>query len=306
MDLSSCELAAFRTFLDSPGIRHKEFMKKTGLSRPRAYSVIKQLKGAGLIVSDGRPAVYSLSGNEKTARLSRLFKLFGQYPVEKVLSRNNNKVLRAILGESKTAEELSKEAGLSRPQTYKILSQFARMGLVKNDRDRFFVAADHPLYKCLTDYGKPIPFNTELEKDAAIIWHGRGEYLIQPDDAEKYTSRISKPWRYTSTSAVNRYGIDIIPPKTTLYVADRTNQAIKNSEGKYTNLEDTIIFTLLHATGDSKNYARYMILLKKDIIDQSSLRRKAKHYKIGEILESILYDLKPMLKNIKQQNPYYA
>ena len=294
MELSSPQLGAFRAVLNSPGTDLPGFMKKTGLSRPRAYAVLKNLGDKGLVKSAGKPSKYMPSGKGEAAWLTRSFRLYGQYPLEKVLSGKNLKVLGEMLNESKSAEELAKAARLSKPQTYKILSRFSRMGLVKNHMGRYYVPEDHPLYKCLKEYGKPPKTDAQLEKNAAIIWQRDGEYLIQADDPGKYP--IKKPWRYTSSSAVNRYGIDVIPPKAVLYAADKTNQVIKNSEGKYTSLEDTIIFTLIHDTKDSKNYARYMILLNKSKIDIPCLRKKAAQYGINETLESVLYDLKAVMR----------
>jgi ABC-type hemin transport system ATPase subunit len=101
---------------------------------------------------------------------------------------------------------------------------------------------------------------------------------------------------YTSTSAVSEYGIHIIPPTTTLYVTEQKNQIIKSAKNNYTSLEDTIIFTLLHDNRDSQTYAKYMILLHKDKINIRNLKQKAQKYNIHNKLESILYDLKPVLQ----------
>ncbi|MBU0761661.1 MAG: hypothetical protein KKD39_01435 [Candidatus Altiarchaeota archaeon] len=296
MDFSTPELKAFKAVIKEPGMGIREFMNKTKFSKPNAYYVLRHLKSKRLMESAGKPAKYTIPENEKTVQLSHLFKLYGPYRIENALSKKNYPLLREILYEGKTAEELIKTTGVSRSQTYKIMSKFAIMGLVRNFNDQFYISTDHPLYKCLLEYENPKKLNAELEKDGAIIWQGDGEYLIQTDDHKEYIVGLKYPWRFTSTSAVGEYGINIIPPTTTLYVADQTTPIIENSNGEYTSLEDTIIFTLLHDTRDSKTYARYMILLHKDKIDLNNLRQKARKYKINEIVESILYDLKPIIR----------
>lgn len=296
MNLSKPQLKAFKAVLETPGIRLREFMNQTKLSKSRAYSILQQLEAKGLVSSDGKPAIYTLSKREETAHLSHMFRLYSPYPLETVLSEMHYALLKEILHENKTAEELMKAVGLSRSQTYKTLSRFAGMGLVRNSNDRFYISEDHPLYKCLLEYENQPKLNTEVEKNGAILWQGDGEYLVQVDDHKKYVSETNKPWRFTSMSAVNRYGINVIPPKIILYVADKITPVIENSDGDYTSLEDTLLFTLLNNTGESKTYARYMILLHKDEIDVKHLKQKARQYKLDKILESILYDLKPLIR----------
>jgi len=296
MDLSKSELRAFNAILQNPGIGLEQFMSKTDLSKPRAYYILSELKSNRLIRSEGRPSRYSILENEKASQLSRLFKIYGSYPLDIVLSNKNYSVLKEILDEQKNSGQLMKATGLSRSQVYRILSRFAQMGLVKNFNEDYYVSEDHPLYKCLVEYGQPPEINHELEQNGVVLWQDGAEYLIQTDNLKKYVSRIERPWKLTSTSAVGMYGIDVIPPKTTVYVTDKKTHILERSEGDYTSLEDTLVFTLLQGTPDSKKYARYLILLHKNKIDLDYLKKAGKRYGIARLLESILYDLKPVLQ----------
>ena len=296
MDLSTPELKAFKAIVREPGIGIKGFVDRTKFSKPNAYYVLRSLKSKKLIESEGKPARYSIPLAGNTSILSRLFKIYWPYPVEKVLSSRNYPLLKVILHEGKTADEVAEKTRISKPQVYKIMSKFSNMGLVRSFNDQFYISQNHPLYKCLLEYENSPKIYPDLEQNGVVLWQSNGEYLIQTNDYKKYTAGLNKPWRFTSTSAVAEYGVHIIPPMTTLYVTDQNTNIIENSKGQYTNLEDTIIFTLLHDTRDSKTYARYMMLLHKDEIKIPELRQKARYYGITKTLESIFYDLKPVMR----------
>jgi hypothetical protein len=296
MELSTPELKVFKAIIREPGIGIKGLVDNAKFSKPNVYYVLRSLKSKRLIESDGKPARYSIHLGGNTAVLSRLFKLYWPYPVEKVLSSRNYPLLKSILHGGKTADEVAEKTRISKPQVYKIMSKFSNMGLVRSFNDQFYISSNHPLYKCLLEYGNSPNISPDLEQNGVVFWQSNGEYLVQTDDYKKYTAGLKKPWRFTSTSAVAEYGVHIIPPTTTLYVADQHTPIIEDSKGQYTNLEDTIIFTLLHDTSDSKTYARYMMLLHKDKIKIPELRQKARKYGITKTLESIFYDLKPVMR----------
>lgn len=296
MDLTRPEIGAYKALMQEPGMNIKDFMLRTKLSRPSAYSTLRTLESQHLVKAEGRPARYKPEKSSQSAQLSRLLRLYRPYPVATVLSRRYYSLFKQIMEDTKTVRELGETTGLSQSRLYGILTRFMYMGLIVKLRDGYKVATSHPLYKCLLEYEKTQNPNFELENEGAIIWQGDGEYLVQTDDYKRYTAGLKKPWRFTSTSAVGEYGVNIIPPTTTVYVADQTTPVIENSKGEYTNLDDTIIFTLLHDTSDSKTYARYMILLHKDKINITELRQKARRYEITKTLESIFYDLKPVMR----------
>ena len=296
MNLTRPEILAYKAIVQEPGIGIKDFTKKTGLSRKRAYSTLQTLERQHLVEIDGRPATYRPARNNLASHLSRLLRLYRIYHPENVLARNNYLLLKQILDEAKTVRELEKSTGLSQSRIYGIMTGFMQMGLITKLYFGYKVSIKHPLFKCLREYENIQIPNFELDDGGAIIWQNDGEYLIQTNDYKKYTAGLKKPWRFTSTSAVAEYGVHIIPPTTTLYVADQNTPIIEDSKGQYTNLEDTIIFTLLHDTCDSKTYARYMILLSKDKIKIPELRQKARYYGITKTLESIFYDLKPVMR----------
>ncbi|MBM3309456.1 MAG: TrmB family transcriptional regulator, partial [Candidatus Altiarchaeales archaeon] len=182
MDLSTPELKVFKTVLNKPGIRIEEFMNKTKSSKPNAYHILRNLKSKNLVKPANKPVEYTIPKNEKAVQLSHLFKIYGPYRVEIALSKKNHPLLKEILHEGKTAEDLAGTTGLSKSQIYKIMSKFANMGLVQNFNNQFHISQDHPLYKCLLEYENPPRLNAELEKNGEILWQGDGEYLIQTDD----------------------------------------------------------------------------------------------------------------------------
>jgi predicted transcriptional regulator len=296
MDLTRPDIVAYKALMQEPGMNITEFMSRTKLSRPRAYSTLRTLESQHLVKAEGRPSRYKPEENNQSAQLSRLLRLYRPYPVATVLSRRYYSLFKQIMEDTKTVRELGETTGLSQSRLYGILTRFMYMGLIVKLRDGYKVSSSHPLYKCLLEYEKTQAPNFELENGGAIIWQNNGEYLVQTDDYKKYTAGLKKPWRFTSTSAVGEYGVNIIPPTTTVYVADQTTPVIESSKGQYTNLEDTIIFTLLHDSSDSKEYTRFLLLLHKDKINIQELRQKARGYKINETLESILYDLKPVMR----------
>jgi predicted transcriptional regulator len=296
MDLTRGDILAYKAIMQEPGMGVMAFMEKTRLSRSRAYSVLRNLEGKHLLESEGRPVTYKPAVSAQSAHLSRLLRLYRPYPVEKVISHGNRQLFKQIMDEPKSVRELNKSTGFSQSRLYGILNHFLHMGLIVKIREGYKVSRSHPLYKCLLEYEKSPKENPGLERNGAVFWQGDGEYLVRTDDYKKYAAGLNKPWLFTSTSAVGEYGINIIPPTTTLYVADQSTPVIEGSKGQYTGLEDTVIFTLLHDDRDSKTYARYMILLHKDKIDLARLRQKARRYKIAETLESVLYDLKPVMR----------
>jgi len=289
MNLSKSELRVFRAISLEPGIGIRDISGKTRLSEPRAYSLVRSLRKKGLVRAGHK---YGMRIYPLASHLARALRSQRPGLIEEAFSGKRLEILKALYNGSGSIKGISRAVGLSDKRVYHYLDWFGSFGLVRNLRGEYFLSTDHPLYKSLSLLlSKPARIPPEIEQDAFVSWAGENEYLVHTSKPEEYIKNLPKKFSAARTgrSLVDRYGIHIIPPDTTLYVAEK---------GTKIHLEDLILHLLLDDPNreEDKQYIRWLILKHEDKVDFSYLKRKALNYGIFKKVNSILYDLKPVLK----------
>ncbi|MBU4266719.1 MAG: ArsR family transcriptional regulator [Candidatus Altiarchaeales archaeon] len=289
MELSKSELRVFRAISLEPGIGIRDIRGKTKISEPRAYSLVRSLRRKGLVKVDHN---YGMRLYPFASQLARALRSQKTGLIEEAFSGKRLELLTALYNGSRSVEEISKAINLSDKRVYYYLSWFRSFGLVRGAGGVYFLSKDHPFYKGLSLLlSRPARIPPEIEQGAFVSWTGENEYIVHTSKPEEYTKNLPKKFSAARTgrSLVDHYGIHIIPPDTTLYIAGK---------GSKINLEDLILHLLLDDPDreQNKQYARWLIQKHEDEIDFPGLKRKAIRYKLFKNIDSILYDLKPILK----------
>ncbi|MFH1834590.1 MAG: winged helix-turn-helix transcriptional regulator [Methanobacteriota archaeon] len=303
MDFNKTELRVVRTVTLNPGISIEDVSGKMRLSEPRVYAVVQALRQKGIVKTEKR---YNMrlypSGSPLSTQLSRILRSQREGIAEEALSGKRLSILKTLYRGSKRVEEIARKAGLSDKRVYHYLFWFESFGLVRNVKGRYVLMKNHPLYGSLELlFSKPASIPAEVEQDAHVSWAGKGEYIVHTSRPEEYRRNLPSNISAASTasSAVDDYGIHVIPPDTTLYVAGKDSDTIKRAKksGRMP-LEDLIIHLLLDNPHDeeTKRYIRWLIIKHENKLDFKLLKKKAVKYNLQKTIESLQYDLKPILK----------
>ena len=129
------------------------------------------------------------------------------------------------------------------------------------------------------------------DPDSWVAWSSEEELILKTRNPKKTKDKIIEKgwrWKYTTDSALDHYGIHLIPPETTLYLHKRENG------GEYVPLEDVIVHMFLENNEKAMEYGKWLILLRQGKIDQTRLRQQAKKYGIAKKIEGLLYEVKPV------------
>jgi len=289
MKLSKSELQVFRAISLEPGIGTRDIPGKTKLSESRAYSLVRSLRKKGLVRADHR---YGMRLYPSALQLSRALRSQRAGLIEEAFSGKRLEILKALYNGSRSVEEISRTVDLSNKRVYYYLNWFRSFALVRHVGGTYSLSKDHPVYKGLgLLLSRPARIPPEIEQDAFVSWAGDNEYIVHTSNPEEYINNLPKNFSAARTgrSLVDHYGIHIIPPDTTLYVAGK---------GTKISVEDLVLHLLLDGPHreENKQYIRWLIQKHEDKIDFLGLKRKAIRYKLFKKIDSILYDLKPVLK----------
>ncbi|MCK4491424.1 MAG: winged helix-turn-helix transcriptional regulator [Candidatus Altiarchaeales archaeon] len=301
MNLSKSELQVLRAVSLNPGINIKNISGKTGLSEPRVYSIVRDLRGRGLV----KPSrTYNMALYPSAMQLSRALRSQRDGLIEEAFAGKRLGILEALYEGSRSVEEISQAVDLSDKRVYNYLQWFESFGLVRNVKGRYVLLKDHPLYGSLRLLlSKPVKIPFEVEQNAFVSWVGEGEYIVHTSDPGEYRQGLQDNFLAVGTacSALDYYGIHVIPSDTTLYVTGRETDTIKRAKKGCMPLEDLIIHLLLDDPYSEKTrrYVHWLIQRHEDRIDFRYLRRKALEYNLQKKIESMLYDLKPVLRRRK-------
>jgi len=303
MKLTKNKIKIIRALITAP-LRSREIAESIGLSKSRTSSLLKNLIRDGLVKKRGWD--YSLGDAMQAALLRHMFRKHPHMTFENILCETELRILESLYRGKNIVNELASNTGKTTRTIYYKLSVFQSMNLVHELYPRKYeLNTEHPLYDDLTslftarDLSEKY-LHTELEyRDSLVIWSKPPEFMVrtkEPEEYIKYLDDLGYKWGYTSSSAVDHYGIHVIPPYTSLYVTEKETDTIKRLNGEYVAIENLILHLLLEKHPETKRYIHWLIQKHEDKIDFRYLRRKASEYKLRKKIESILYDLKPVLK----------
>jgi len=298
MNLSKSELQVLRAISLNPGINVENISGKTGLSKPRVYSIVRDLRRKGLVKPDRK---YNMVLYPSSMKLSRALRSQRDGLIQEAFSGKRLEILEVLYKGSRSVEEILQAVDLSDKRVYHYLRWFESFGLVRNVKGRYVLLRDHPLYASLhLLLSGPVKIPSGVEQDAFVSWAGDNEYIVHTSNPEEYRQNLPNNFLAVGTarSALDYYGIHVTPLDTTLYVAGRETDTIKRTKKDRILLEDLIIHLLLDDpySEESRRYTHWLIQKHEDKIDFIYLKRKASEYKLQKKIESILYDLKPVLK----------
>ena len=304
MKLNKSKIKILKALINTPS-RSSEVADNIGLSMSQTSSLLGSLVEEGLLKKQGWD--YSFGDATKAGLLRQMLRRHSGTRFEDILCDTELRVLEALHKGRKSVEELASETGKTPRTIYYKLSFFRSMGLVHEAYPGSYrLNSTHDLHDDLVslftakDLGDRYSHSEELEyADSMIAWGRPPEFIVKTGNPEEYIAHLEGlgyEWRYTSSSAADHYGIHVIPPKTALYVTKEETETIKGSDGSYVAVDDLIIHLLLEKHQDAARYAHWLIQKHEDEIDFFSLKKKALKYKLFKSIDSIIYDLKPILK----------
>ncbi|MBN2014264.1 MAG: ArsR family transcriptional regulator [Candidatus Altiarchaeota archaeon] len=300
MELSKTELKILRAIIESNEATAQEVSEKTGISVSRAYALLEKLEKQKFIKKQ-KNSGYIATKKQEVIKLRRIFRLYSPGLIEETLDKPRLRILKSLFNRPYTVRELSSKTSLSKPRVYNYLQEFRSFGLVKNVGEEYLLATDHQIYRALRImFTKPPGYHPELEGEGAITWAGKGEYLLHTQHPELLPDVegivIASP---TAVSALAEYGINVFPHDVTFYVSETTTSTGERiRESGHVPVEDLILHLLLDDpyADENKRYIRWLITGNEDKIDYKYLKDKAREYDLTNEINSILYDLKPVLK----------
>lgn len=293
MNLNKTDITILKLLAKKPE-KTSVLAEKTNLSKSRTSAILSRLVDEGLLEKKGW--IYRLSKNPQATAVHTLLKKYPALSAENLLPETEFKVLRALT-QQRTVKDIAKSIGKTERTVYKKIGTFKSMGLVVDlGGGAYTLHKTGSIYEDLEPLLEnkisivPVTFD---DPDTWVAWSGEDELIIKTRNPKKTKDKIADKgwwWRYTSTSALDHYGIHIIPPETTLYL----HKGVE--EGEYVTLEDVIIHLFLENNEKAMEYGKWLILLQQGKIDQNRLRQKAKKYNINKKIEGLLYEVKPVLR----------
>jgi DNA-binding transcriptional ArsR family regulator len=269
---------------------------KINLSKGRTSAILKKLTGSGLVEKWGWS--YAIAQSGMGGRIKEVVMRNPAIRLGNILPDTEYGVLLSLTPGSKTPREIAEEIRKTARTVYLKLETFRSMGIVdETGAGTYALNKDARAYrdvKTLLEGGRiasPFPLS---ERAGWTAWSGYGEYILKtrnPKELKNILREKGLEWKYTSGSALSRYGIHLIPPETTLYVRSGTDKP----RSEYARVEDTIIHMLLDGTENAQEYSKWLLILHKNRIDRAYLRKNAKKHGLTKQIDGVLYDLKPVL-----------
>ena len=267
---------------------------KTGISMSRMSAILSALVEGELLEKDGWH--YRFSKSPQATAVHTLFKKYPSLSAEKLLSETELNVLRALL-KRQTVREMAEKTGKTERTVYKKLESFKQMGLIADlGAGTYTLCKTGPIYEDLLPLLEDkIQIKPTLFDDpySWVAWSGDNELILKTRNPKNTKEKIKQKgwsWTYTSESALQHYGINLIPTETTLHIH-------KNKEEKeYAQIEDVINHLLLENNEKATEYSKWLILLHKNKINTKKLQQKAKKHNTTKKTQSLLYDLKPIIQ----------
>ncbi len=295
MELLKTELKILRTIIENHEATAQKVSEKTGVSVSRSYALLEKLEK-----QEGKE-FFKTTKKREVIRLRRIFRLYSPGLIEEILDKPQLMILESLFNGPRTVRELVSKTGLSKPRVYHYLQEFRSFGLVKHMGEEYLLATDHLVYRALRImFTKPPGYHPRLEREGAITWAGKGEYLLHTQHPGSFSDVegvvIASP---TAVSALAGYGINVFPRDITFYVSETTTSTGERiRESGRVPVEDLILHLLLDNpyADETKRYLRWLITGNEDRIDYRYLKDKAREYNLTKEINSILYDLKPVLK----------
>jgi len=268
--------------------------EKTGLTKGRISTVLSGLVDEGLLEKEGWQ--YRFSKSPQATAVYTLLKKNPALSAENLLVGTELKVLKALTQE-RTVKEIAADIGKTERTVYKKMETLKSMGLIADlGSGTYTLRKTGPIYEdllpLLEDKVRIAPTIFD-DADSWVAWSGEEEVILKTRSPEKAKEKITKmgwQWKYTSDSSLDRYGIHILPPETTLYVHKKGNG------GEYASLEDVIAHMFLENNEKAMEHGKWLILLRQGRVDANRLRQQAKKYGITKKIEGLLYEVKPVMQ----------
>jgi len=293
MNLNKTDVTILKLLAKEPE-KTSNLAEKTKLSKSRMSAILSRLVDEGLLEKKGW--TYRISKNPQATAVHTLLKKHPSLSAENLLPETEFRVLKA-LRQQQTVKDTAKNIGKTERTVYKKIELFKSMGLVADlGGGTYTLRKNNPLYEDLEPLLEnrvrttPVTFD---DPDTWIAWSGEGEIIIKTRNPQKTKGKIAEKdwhWKYTTTSALDHYGIHLTPPETTLYL----HKEKKN--GGYAPLEDVIIHLFLENNEKALEYGKWLILLQHGKINQNQLKQKARKYNITKKIIGLLYEVKPALQ----------
>ncbi|MFH1054871.1 MAG: ArsR family transcriptional regulator [Candidatus Altiarchaeota archaeon] len=299
MKLNKTDVLALKSLANSQK-KTSEIAAELHLSIGRASTILSKLHKLGLAKKQGWN--YSLGQTPHATAIRMLLRRQPNLALENILQETEFKILKSLNEGQKRVEEIAEEIQKTRRTVYLKLGVFQSMGLAVNmGAGTYAINRDSPTYREL----KPLleaktitpPFDLE-ESDGWVAWSGDNEYILKAGNIEKLKNKILEKklrWKYTSESALDHYGIHLIPPETTVYAYSGKDR-IKDEGGDYAPMEDVIVHMFLDGTEKAWEHSKWLLLLHKDETDIQYLRRTARRHNLTREIEGLLYEVKPVIR----------
>jgi len=297
MKLNKTDVLLLGTLLSGPQ-KTSDIAKKMCLSRGRTSTILKKLIDSKLVAKRGWN--YEISQSAQGCMIRAIMKRNPSLRLEKILQETEYNILCSLSKGPKTAREIANEIEKTSRTVYLKLESFKSMGLVVDYAGgTYAINSGSGAYRDITALleGGFVAPPFALEESEWVAWSGMDEYLLRTGNPKELIKKILEKgmkWKYASMSALNRHGIHLIPPETTLYVYAGIDK-IKYS-GDYPSVEDTIIHLILDNASNAQEYAKWLLIMHKDSIDPNRLRKTAKIHGLPKQIDGLLYDLKPVLR----------
>jgi len=303
MDLKKSDIRVIRELVTGSK-KSREMANSLKLSQARVSVIISSLTKKGFV--EKKRGKYSLSNAPHVGAIKLLIQKHPAISVERVLTKTEYKILSSLHGNQKSIKDIAKQIGVTERTVYYKLDVFKTMGLVREIRDGIYALnKDHGAWPDLSrllsgEIMQTLPIYLD-DKNSWYAWIGKQEYIIKttnPDILLPYLKNEGYLWKYTTTSALRAYGIDLTPKELSLYVYQIPDK-IKSDLGDYVSVEDAIIHLFLEKHKKAGEYAKSLIQLNEEKINQYFLEENARKHGVHKEVKNILYELKPVLNIVR-------
>lgn len=303
MDLRESDIRVIRNLLEGPK-KSKDVAKALNLSSGRVSQMISNLIKKGFIEKKNGKYYLSKSAHAEAIRL--IIQKHPALSIEKILTKNEFRILSSLYGQHRSIKEIAKHVGVTERTVYYKLDNFKTMGLVREVRDgQYGLNKRHDAWADLSkllsgEIHQTLPLFLD-DKDGWYAWVGKQEYIIKttnPDILLPYIEKEGFHWKYTTTSALRAYGIDLTPREVSVYVYSLPDK-IKSESGMHVPIEDVIVHLFLENHKKADEYVKSLIQLNEEKINLYYLQDSARNHGVNNQVKNVQYELKPVLDIVR-------
>lgn len=280
MNLNMTELQILRNLADGPASM-KMLVKKFKSSFSWIFKCVDNLKTMGLVQTSksGRASQVAISSSTLGNRLMTFLKESDYPNPELVLEGRSLAILPLLVPYGANCSEIIGLSGLSRRTVITYLGFWRDVGLLIFDRPTYCINPRHTtLIEFLLAFSEHVNIRTAsaLGVPYAMLWQGRGEFIISVD-RELESTLFSK----AADTALDELGIDLLH-RSEYYLYNPSRRRVSKAEA------------LVQAIVIDRNEPRMVRYVKKVASSNRRLRASivldAKRYGIEEYVKGVLAD----------------